>query len=128
MFLKHEWDDIALRGWLASAFLLGSHEWVKEHDQALILNPGKTFYLLVENDEVVAMFSLKGKSFGDAHTVTSERGKGKMDSLLSYFESEIKPGTHATTRNEVMAHLLEKHSFKETGKRGRFSYMVKITD
>ena len=128
MFLKHKWDDVLLRAWLTSAFLLGSHEWVKEHDQALILNPGKTFYLLVENDEVVAMFSLKGKSFGDAHTVASERGKGKMESLLSYFESEIQPGTHATTRNEVMAHLLEKHSFRETGKRGRFSYMVKIAD
>ena len=127
MFVKFEWDSWVLRCLLTSNFLLGSHEWVEEHDQALILTPGKTFYVYVEDGKLFSLFSIKGKSFGDAHTVKEERGSGNMDALLSHFESELNPGTHATTRNQSMAYLLEKHGFKKTGQRGRFAYMVKET-
>lgn len=125
-FEKHQWSSKSLRMALARQFLIGSHEWVTEHDQPLILNHGKVFYLLADDSgEIIAMFSLKGKSFGDAHTVKDKRNDGSMDALLNHFQDEIEQGTHATSRNAAMVHLLEKHGFTKQGMRGRFTYLVK---
>lgn len=104
--------------------LLGSTEWVAEHDQALMRQKTKVFHLLFVNDEFVSMFSENKNVIGDCHTEPAFRNQGYMKSLLSEFD--FKAGTRTVTKNETMIHIFENIGFVKCGKNGRFTKLKKV--
>lgn len=105
--------------------LLGNPEWNKEHDQALMRYSTKTFQVLCEDGQMLAMFSLNKNVIGDCHTDPKHRNEGCMKELLSAFQ--FKEGTSCITRNNIMKHILESMNFKAAGERGRFTVYKKVT-
>lgn len=104
--------------------LLGSTEWVDEHEYSLIRYKTKTFHLLFVDGKFVSMFSENKNSIGDCHTEPQYRNKGYMKYLLNAFD--FKTGTRATTKNKIMIKLFEQMGFTKTGTRGKFTIYKKV--
>ena len=119
---KFSYDDKKLIA--AIGHLLGSTDWIAEHDYPLIRHKTKTFYVLfTDHGNFVSMFSENKGVIGDCHTEPGYRNCGYMQTLL-----KESTGNRAVTRNSVMMHIFEKMGFKAVGTRGRFTTLKRGTD